>query len=91
MGVIFLMIGLPAAVGAAGLLFALMVRGSWPRVAFGLLAPSPIFCLALRPDTGFDERRLMLVGLYYVLLAAAAFAGFLIVQVLRRWWEGRGA
>lgn len=90
MGVIFLIIGLPALAGAAGLLFALMVRGNWPRLAFGLLAPSPIFLAALRPDTGFDERRLMLVGLYYVLLVAAVFAGFPIAQVSRRWWEGRG-
>lgn len=89
MGVILLIIGLPAATGAAGLLFALVVRGNWPRVAFGLLAPSPIFLAAMRPDSGFDDRRLMLVGLYYALLAIAAFAGFSIARVLQRWWEGR--
>lgn len=91
MTLIFLIMALPAAAGAAGLLFGLVVRRGWLRTLFGVLAPSPVLLAAWTPSNELSGQGLLLVGAYYVLLMVAAFAGILLAPVMRRWWEARQA
>lgn len=89
MTTILLIMVLPVAAGAAGLLFGLRVRRGWWLTAFALLAPALAMITAWAPRVDASQQLLILAAAYYGLLVVAAFAGIFLAPVMRRWWDAR--